>query len=403
MRRLPGLNRRRAVLAALLAVVMSMGATAAWGYWLANGAGSGSATTGALAAPTGATATYATGASSVTVSWTASAGSPAPTCYFVTRIRTSDMGTAAACGTSASSLTTVGHLHRPDRAERDLQVRDHRRVPVVDRDQCAEQHRDRGGGHGNRHHDDADPSSSNPSVVGQTVTYTATVTPAASSGTVTFKDGAAYDRLLWGQSDPHGLLTATCPRSRTAPPGPRSITAVYGGDATHLTSTSAAVTQNVNLASTTTTLTAAPSSSVTGQSVTLTATVTVDSPGTGTPTGTVKFSNGSTVLCSAAALNGSGIATCTTSTLPVGNKTLTADYSGSTTHATSTVTTSQSTTAASTTTTLTSSAPNVAPGVTTTYTATLAVVAPGSGSPTGTVSFRDNGILQSPVVPGRRR
>ena len=388
MRRPPGLNSRRAVLAGLLAVVMSMGATAAWAYWLTSGVGSGSATTGSLAAPTNPTTTYASGASSVSVSWTASAGSPTPSGYFVTRIRTSDNVTSAACGTSAGALTTATSctdLAVPNGTYRYSVTAVYRSwtatsvqsnavtVAVVVATATTT----------------TLSSSSNPSVVGQTVTYTAAVTPSGSTGTVTFKDGAATIACTGGNQTLSAGGQATCSFTYGGVASP-SVTAVYNGDATHLTSTSAALSQTVNKASTATTLVVNPTFSVTGQSVTLTATVTVNSPGTGTPAGTVTFSNGATVLCSAVALTGP-TATCTTAALPVGGKTLTAVYSGSTTLVTSTGTTTQTTTAASTTTVLTTSAANVATGVSVTYTASVSAVAPGSGIPTGTVAFRDNG------------
>jgi hypothetical protein len=80
--------------------------------------------------------------------------------------------------------------------------------------------------------------------------------------------------------------------------------------------------------STTTTLTSSPNPSNTGQTVTLTATVKpVNSPA---PTGTVAFtSNGASIsACSAVALNGSGVATCTTSFATAGTLSLVATYSG---------------------------------------------------------------------------
>jgi autotransporter-associated beta strand protein len=64
---------------------------------------------------------------------------------------------------------------------------------------------------------------------------------------------------------------------------------------------------------------------VAGQSVTLTATAT--STGGGTPTGTVTFKDGVTVL-GTGTLNGSGVATFTTTTLAVGSHPLTANYNG---------------------------------------------------------------------------
>jgi len=65
--------------------------------------------------------------------------------------------------------------------------------------------------------------------------------------------------------------------------------------------------------------------SVAGQSVTLTATAT--STGGGAPTGTVTFKDGTTVL-GTGTLNGSGVASFTTSTLTVGSHPLTANYGG---------------------------------------------------------------------------
>jgi fibronectin-binding autotransporter adhesin len=77
--------------------------------------------------------------------------------------------------------------------------------------------------------------------------------------------------------------------------------------------------------STTTTLASSLNPSASGQSVTFTATVT---PGTaGTPTGTVQFFDGSTLLATVA-INSSGVATFTTSTLSVGRHNMTATYSG---------------------------------------------------------------------------
>ena len=86
-------------------------------------------------------------------------------------------------------------------------------------------------------------SSQNPSTVGQSVTFTATVTPLAGSGTptgtVTFRDGIvdlATVALAGG--------SATFSTSALAL-GSHVITVVYNGDATYLTSTSAPLTQNV--------------------------------------------------------------------------------------------------------------------------------------------------------------
>ena len=78
-------------------------------------------------------------------------------------------------------------------------------------------------------------------------------------------------------------------------------------------------------AATSTAVTASPNPSNSGQSVTFTATVTSTA---GTPTGTVQFKDGGTSIGSPQALNGSGVASFSTSSLTSGVHTITADYSG---------------------------------------------------------------------------
>jgi Big-like domain-containing protein len=76
---------------------------------------------------------------------------------------------------------------------------------------------------------------------------------------------------------------------------------------------------------TTTTVTSSVNPSILNQSVTLTATI-MPTSGSGTPTGTVTFSDGSTVLASQPLTNGQ--ATFTSSTLAVGSHSITATYPG---------------------------------------------------------------------------
>lgn len=92
-----------AVVAALTSVVAITGIASA--YFSSDGSGSGSATTGTLLAPTGVSGSQTPGSGAVTVSWTASGGTPTPTGYYVLRTPTSGP-TVAACGTSAASPTT---------------------------------------------------------------------------------------------------------------------------------------------------------------------------------------------------------------------------------------------------------------------------------------------------------
>ena len=84
-------------------LVALIGANPAFGYWSSTGAGQGAASTSTLTAPTAVTVpTLAY--PNVTVSWTASTGSPAPTGYYVTRTNGT---TTAACASSPTTLITA--------------------------------------------------------------------------------------------------------------------------------------------------------------------------------------------------------------------------------------------------------------------------------------------------------
>src|SRR5205085_2305790 len=144
-----------------------------------------------------------------------------------------------------------------------------------------------------------------------------------------------------------------------------------------------ALTQTVNQDQTTTALTASPNPSIIGQSVTFTATVTANAPGAGTPTGTVQFKDGAANLGAAQALNGSGVATLSTTALNVATHPITAVYSGDVSFSSSTSpVVSQIVNPGATTTALTSSINPTVFGQSTTFTATVAVVAPAAGTPT---------------------
>ena len=69
-------------------------------------------------------------------------------------------------------------------------------------------------------------SSRNPSVLGQSVTLTVTVSPVAATGTVTFYDGVSFLGLRT-ISNGQAILTTTL-----LPSGSRSLKAYYAGDAT---------------------------------------------------------------------------------------------------------------------------------------------------------------------------
>jgi uncharacterized repeat protein (TIGR01451 family) len=173
-------------------------------------------------------------------------------------------------------------------------------------------------------------SSLNPSIVGQLVTFTATVTPTGGTGTptgtVTFADGAT----TLGTVTLSGTTAAFSTSSLVA--GNHTITASYSGDTNFSASASPALVQTVNQpAATNTALASSVNPSNLGQAVTFTATVTSTA---GTPTGTVSFKDGGTVIGTGAL--SAGVAAFTTSSLTLGAHTITASYSGTTSFAAST-------------------------------------------------------------------
>ena len=155
------------------------------------------------------------------------------------------------------------------------------------------------------------------STLGQSVTFTATLTGAANpTGSVTILDGAT----TLGTAALSGN-TATFTTSALAV-GAHSLAAQYAGDANNAAATSAALAHTVALAQPTVALTGAASSSTLGQSVAFSATLT----GAANPTGSVTILDGATTL-GTATLSGN-TATFTTSALAVGMHSLTAQYAG---------------------------------------------------------------------------
>jgi len=228
-------------------------------------------------------------------------------------------------------------------------------------------------------------SSSNPSVFGQSVTFTTTVSAVAPgsgvpTGTVTFKDGATtlgVGTLSEGKAS-YTLSMAV---------GTHHITAVYSGDDNYV-NTSAGLTQSVTMSETATSIESSSSPSVFGQQIIYTSSVTAVVPGSGIPTGIVTFKDGTDVL-GTTALSG-GKATYTMSGAAVGSHSITAEYSGDINFGNSISTDFIQTVNKSGTTTSVGSSSNPSVlGQSVTYTATVSAADPGSGAPTGTVTFKD--------------
>lgn len=235
----------------------------------------------------------------------------------------------------------------------------------------------------------------NPGLTGQAIVFTATVTGSGGNtpvptGSVAFFDGATKLATVTMNGAGQALYAFNA-----ASNGSHSITAVYSGDGTYVTSTSSVLTQVVNTVAkgnTTTSLVSSLNPAIAGQSVTFTATVAGTTSNTPPPTGTIAFMDGTTLLVTAP-LNGAGIATYSTSALTVGSHTLTAAYGADTNYAASTsgvVTEIVNAPAkVNTTTALISSLNPAIAGQSVTFTATVAGTTSNSPAPTGAVSFLD--------------
>ena len=242
-------------------------------------------------------------------------------------------------------------------------------------------------------------------VVGQNVTYTATVaavSPGAGTptGTVTFTnaaDVALCTTSLDAESPDQANCTTTYPAS-----GTDAVTATYNGDANDATSSSSPpVAESIGEAATSTSSASSDLTPVVGETVTYTATVVATSPGAGTPTGTVNFTNAADdTLCSSTLDQSvSDQATCNTAYTAPGSDSVTATYVGDGNYsASSSAVVGETIEMSSTTTAISSSPSSPVVGQPVTYTATVAPVAPGAGTPTGAVTFTGSaGSLCAPT------
>lgn len=166
-------------------------------------------------------------------------------------------------------------------------------------------------------------SSANPQLIGAPVTFTATATSAAGSpvGSVTFYDGTTS----LGDGDLVSGVTSLTTSSLA--PGSHTITAVYNGDTTHLTGTSAALTETIGKAAVAVALSSSANPQLVQSAITFTATVTPSMEGV--PLGSVTFYDGTASLGDGDLV--SGVATLTTSSLAVGSHSITAVYNGDST------------------------------------------------------------------------
>jgi hypothetical protein len=236
-------------------------------------------------------------------------------------------------------------------------------------------------------------SSVNPSTVGQSVTFTATVTTAGTpvtTGTVDFLVDAV-PAAAGVALDGSGQATFTT-ASLTA--GTHAVQANYSGTAA-LAASTGSVSQQVEVAATSTAVASSVNPSLVGAPVTFTATVT--SGGNPVTTGTVTFTEGATTLAADVPVDGSGQATFTTSSLTAGSHPITATYSGTAAFGTSSGAVTQIVNKAVTATALGSSPNPSVVGAPVTFTAT--VTSGGNPVTTGTVTFAEGATTLAADVP----
>jgi hypothetical protein len=230
-----------------------------------------------------------------------------------------------------------------------------------------------------------------PSVLGQPVTFTATVTPVAPStlppsGSVTFVDTTLATTL--GTVTLNAAGVATLATSALAL-GIHNVSATFisgGGYA----SSQDTDTHTVNSAGSATTVTSSATAAVFGQPVTFTATVSAV-PSVAVPTGSVVFVDTTTsTTLGTVPLDGSGIATVTVSSLALGTHSISVTYTpNSVNFLGSTDTLTQTVSPAVTTTALTASPNPATAGANVVLTATVDSGV-STAVPTGSVTFVDS-------------
>jgi hypothetical protein len=244
----------------------------------------------------------------------------------------------------------------------------------------------------------ANPAS--PTLFGQSVVLTATVTQptgtgtACLTGTVAFTVGTAPNQTALGSTSTssNGVFTLTTSALPTG--NPDTVTATFSPTDTPLCAGSVGtLQQKVKKDTTTTMLTATPNPSMPGQNVQLAATV-IQPAGTGSAclTGTVLFTLGvapnQTTLGTVSTTG--GVATLNTSTLPLGSDTITAAFTPNdgTDCTTSTDSVVQVVSLSQTKTVLTASPNPSAVGANVTFTATVTqITGTGTGCIAGSVVF----------------
>jgi hypothetical protein len=237
----------------------------------------------------------------------------------------------------------------------------------------------------------------NPSVFGQPVTFTATVSDLSFPGTtptgsVTFTDGTGLGAPVLATvtlAAGHASLTTS---TLSAAGSPHTIKGTYNPDAAGFNASAATTSQTVNKASTTLAFGSSGSPSVFGQPVTFGATALPVAPGGGTPAGNVTFTIDGAAQPPVPTSGGN--AKFMTSSLgvlgsPHSVSASFADTDGNYNNSSANLSGGQTVNPADTQIAVTSSQNPSNPGDSVTFTATASAASPGSGNPTGNVTFMD--------------
>ena len=241
-------------------------------------------------------------------------------------------------------------------------------------------------------------ASPNPSVSGQSVTFTATVLgadpQATPTGTMQFRiDGVDAGAAVAVDAAGHATLATSA-----LGVGSHTVAAVFQPGSAAFDTSQAQVVQQVDRAATDAAIALSPGRAVAGQPVTFTATVTARSPGAGTPTGTVQFTEADGTPIGQPQPLSAGRATLIASA-GAGAYTIRANYSGDAGFSASSTSVDQVVARADTTTTIASDANPVAPGGEVTFTVVVKTTPPGGVPPTGSIAIVIDGQDVSGQVP----
>ncbi|HWG16479.1 MAG TPA: Ig-like domain repeat protein [Acidobacteriaceae bacterium] len=202
-----------------------------------------------------------------------------------------------------------------------------------------------------------------------------------------------------GTTDSTGNLTITSPFLL---PGLHHFLATFSGDGTHPAAASVEVIVLADRYIPVLTLTSSPNPSSQGQPVVFTVTITSPDNVVLSPVNLVNTSTGGATLAVLTPTGPSGVATFTTSSLPLGMTFVDAKYPGDLTHRPARVEVRQTViNPAATTTTLATSLDPAPVGQLVTFTATVAA-APANGSPAGSITFSDGNtfLASQPLAAG---